>query len=73
MLISLLGEIVYIEAFGSPIIVLNTIECVNALLDGTNYSHRPIFTYAGELMGTNRVGLFCPIYRNNLTHSNIRA
>jgi hypothetical protein len=64
---------VYIEVFGSPIIVLNTIGCANALLDGTNYSHRPVFTYAGELMGTNRVRLSCPLSQNYLTYGNIRA
>ena len=54
---SLSGDIVYIEPLGSPIVVLNTIESVNALLDkrAANYSHRPIFTMAGELMGLDRV------------------
>ncbi|KIM79189.1 hypothetical protein PILCRDRAFT_823775 [Piloderma croceum F 1598] len=50
------GDIVYIESLGSPIVILNTLEAVNALFDkrGTNYSHRPIFTMAGELMGLDR-------------------
>jgi len=52
------GDIVYIEPLGSPIVILNTIEAVNALFDkrGTNYSHRPIFTMAGELMGPRQGG-----------------
>jgi hypothetical protein len=51
------GDIVYIEPLGCPIVVLNTIESVIALFDkrATNYSHRPIFTMAGELMGLDRV------------------
>ena len=59
--ISLSGDIVYIEALGSPIVILNTFESANALLGnrGINYSHRPIFTFAGELMGANRVGPSC--------------
>lgn len=50
------GDIVYIEPLGSPIVVLNTIESINALFDkrAANYSHRPIFTMAGELMGLDR-------------------
>jgi hypothetical protein len=55
------GDIVYIEPLGSPIVVLNTIESVNALFDkrATNYSHRPILTMAGELMGLDRVCFEC--------------
>lgn len=47
----------YIEPLGSPIVVLNTIESVNALFDkrAVNYSHRPIFTMGGELIGFDRV------------------
>jgi hypothetical protein len=57
------GDIVYIEALGSPIVILNTFESANALLGnrGANYSRRPIFTFAGELMGANRVSPSCII------------
>jgi len=50
---------VYFEILGSPIIVLNTVESANELLDkrATNYSHRPIFQFLGELVGENEV---CP-------------
>ncbi|KIM78610.1 hypothetical protein PILCRDRAFT_98340 [Piloderma croceum F 1598] len=47
------GDIIYIYAFGNPIIVLNTAEAANQLLDkrGDIYSSRPLRTMVGELMG----------------------
>jgi hypothetical protein len=61
--VSLSGDIVYIEPLGSPIVVLNTIESVNALLNkrAANYSHHPTFTMGGELIGFDRVCDSCHI------------
>ncbi|KAJ7580828.1 cytochrome P450 [Mycena floridula] len=46
------GDIVYAEAFGKPIIVLNTLEAVNDLLDkrASHYTNRPELVVVGELM-----------------------
>ncbi|THU96290.1 cytochrome P450 [Dendrothele bispora CBS 962.96] len=47
------GDLVYVEALGNKILVLNTMKAVNDLLvDRANiYSDRPTFTMVGELMG----------------------
>ncbi|KAG1780854.1 cytochrome P450 [Suillus placidus] len=46
------GDVVYAEALGNSILILNTIESVTDLLvkKPSIYSDRPIFTMAGELM-----------------------
>jgi len=46
-----IGDIIYIYAFGNPIIVLNTAEAANQLLDKRSdiYSSRPLRTMVGEL------------------------
>jgi len=46
-----IGDIIYIYTFGNPIIVLNTAEAANQLLDkrGNIYSSRPLRTMLGEL------------------------
>ncbi|KAF8576043.1 cytochrome P450 [Ramaria rubella] len=50
------GDIISLQILGNTIIVLNTLETVNALLDkkGAIYSNRPEFILAGEIMGGNR-------------------
>ncbi|TDL26384.1 cytochrome P450 [Rickenella mellea] len=47
------GEMVYVEALGNGILLLNTIELVNEMLQKRSsiYSDRPTFVMAGELMG----------------------
>ncbi|OJA16744.1 hypothetical protein AZE42_09320 [Rhizopogon vesiculosus] len=47
------GDIVYAEALGNSILILNTIESVSDLLvkKPSVYSDRPTFTMVGELMG----------------------
>ncbi|KAF8643331.1 hypothetical protein AX16_009060 [Volvariella volvacea WC 439] len=47
------GDMVYVEAIGNGILILNTIEAVNDLLDRrpSIYSDRPTFVMVGELMG----------------------
>jgi hypothetical protein len=45
------GDIIYINKFGNPIIVLNTVEATNELLDkrSSKYSSRPRRTMFDEL------------------------
>ncbi|KAL5536470.1 hypothetical protein ACEPAF_292 [Sanghuangporus sanghuang] len=47
------GDLLHFQGLGNNVLVLNSLEAINDLLDkrGNNYSHRPIFTVAGELMG----------------------
>ncbi len=42
----------YFHGLGQGVLVLNTLEAITDLLDkrGNVYSHRPVFTVAGELM-----------------------
>ena len=47
----------YFHGLGNNILVLNSMKAVNDLLDkrGGIYSHRPVSTVAGELMGLDQV------------------
>lgn len=47
------GDLIYIRKFGNPILVLNSMEAANELLDKRSviYSSRPYRTMASELMG----------------------
>lgn len=61
-----LGDIVYVEAVGRGILVLNTMEAVVDLLnDKANiYSDRPNLVMVGDMMGLNNVrGKYRSIYR----------
>ncbi|PCH34875.1 cytochrome P450 [Wolfiporia cocos MD-104 SS10] len=46
------GDLVFFHGLGNNILVLNSAQSINDLLEkrSRNYSHRPIFTVAGELM-----------------------
>jgi len=48
-----LGKIVYADAAGQPLIILNDIDLANEILDkkGTTCSDRPVLHMAGELAG----------------------
>ncbi|KAG1726072.1 cytochrome P450 [Suillus paluster] len=50
------GDVVYAEALGNSILILNTIESVTDLLvkKPSVYSDRPTFTMVGELMGLDK-------------------
>lgn len=54
---TIIGELLFLKAFGYSVLVLNSPDAVYDLLDkrGHIYSHRPRFVMAGELMGLNRV------------------
>ncbi|KAF9006294.1 cytochrome P450 [Hymenopellis radicata] len=56
------GDIMYLDIAGQGILVLNTIDTVNALLveKASNYSDRPTFTMIGDLMGLNQCLLLLP-------------
>ncbi|KAF9018942.1 cytochrome P450 [Hymenopellis radicata] len=47
------GDIVYLHGLGNSVLALNTMEAIEDLLvkRGNIYSHRPIFTVVGELIG----------------------
>lgn len=51
------GNLVFFHGLGNYILVLNSLEAIQDLLDkrGPNYSHRPVFTVVGELMGLGQV------------------
>jgi cytochrome P450 len=50
------GDLVFFHGFGQSVLVLNSMEAIDDLLNkrGQNYSHRPVFTVVGELMGLNQ-------------------
>jgi cytochrome P450 len=50
-----LGKIVYADAAGQPLIVLNDVDIANEILDkrGAMSSDRPVLRMAGELAGFN--------------------
>ncbi|KAF8178137.1 cytochrome P450 [Mycena galopus ATCC 62051] len=50
------GDIVYAEAFGKPIVILNTLEAVNDLLDkrASQYTNRPTLIVVGEMMAIDQ-------------------
>ncbi|KAK7055270.1 cytochrome P450 [Favolaschia claudopus] len=50
------GELVSFRGLGNNVLVLNSLEAINDLLDrkGSNYSHRPELVFCGELMGVNQ-------------------
>lgn len=52
-----LGDLVFFYGLGNNLLVLNSMEAINDLLEkrGQIYSDRPIFTVVGELMGLNQV------------------
>ncbi|KAF9556097.1 cytochrome P450 [Agrocybe pediades] len=49
------GDLIYLEAFGQKVLVLNSLRAAQELLEkrATVYSHRPSFTMIGELIGLN--------------------
>ncbi|EIM80937.1 cytochrome P450 [Stereum hirsutum FP-91666 SS1] len=50
------GEPIFFWGLGNSILVLSTMTSITDLLDkrGENYSHRPVLTVLGELMGLDR-------------------
>ncbi|EIM85219.1 cytochrome P450 [Stereum hirsutum FP-91666 SS1] len=50
------GEPIFFRGLGNSVLVLNTMTSITDLLDkrGENYSHRPVLTVLGELMGLDR-------------------
>ncbi|KAJ3785736.1 cytochrome P450 [Lentinula aff. detonsa] len=50
------GDIIFLHGLGTTVLVLNSQKAVNDLLEkkGSSYSHRPVFTVAGELMGLDQ-------------------
>lgn len=51
------GDTVYIEALGTPVLILNSHSNILAALEkkGSNFSHRPTLTVVGELIGLDQV------------------
>jgi hypothetical protein len=60
----LTGDLVFFHGLGNNILVLNSMGAINDLLDkrASNYSHRPVFTVVGELMGLDRV---CQLFQTS--------
>lgn len=56
----------YLEALGTKILILNSMEAVTDLLEkrGANYSHRPELVMGCELMGLSKVRLL-PVPRES--------
>ena len=51
------GDVVYLEMLGKPMLILNSMDAINDLLDkrGDIYSCRPTLTMGGELVGLDQV------------------
>ncbi|OBZ74343.1 O-methylsterigmatocystin oxidoreductase [Grifola frondosa] len=47
------GDLVFLHGLGNQVLVLNSMKAINDLVDkrANVYSHRPVFTVVGELMG----------------------
>ena len=54
------GKIVYVDAAGQPMIILNDVDLANELLDkkGATCSNRPVLNMAGELAGFKQFTVF---------------
>ncbi|PPQ68675.1 hypothetical protein CVT26_002956 [Gymnopilus dilepis] len=54
------GDLVFFHGLGNNILVLNSLDTMNDLLDkrGQLYSDRPFFTMASELMGADQTMIF---------------
>ncbi|KAH9951705.1 cytochrome P450 [Amylocystis lapponica] len=50
------GDLVFFRGLGNNVLVLNSMALINDFFEkrSPNYSHRPQFTFAGELMGVDR-------------------
>ncbi|KAK7044190.1 hypothetical protein VNI00_007910 [Paramarasmius palmivorus] len=55
-------DLTYFHGLGNGVLVLNSLNAINDLLDrrGNIYSHRPILTVGGELMGIDQTTVFMP-------------
>ena len=54
------GKVVYVDAAGQPMIILNDVDLANELLDkkGVTCSNRPVLNMAGELAGFKEFTVF---------------
>ncbi|KAJ7626268.1 cytochrome P450 [Mycena polygramma] len=50
------GDLIFFHGLGNHVLVLNSLKAMNDLLDkqGGTFSHRPVFTVVGELMGLDQ-------------------
>ncbi|KII83625.1 hypothetical protein PLICRDRAFT_148005 [Plicaturopsis crispa FD-325 SS-3] len=64
------GDLVYFKGLGNSVLVLNTLKAVNDLLErrGNIYSHRPILTMVGELMGLTHGMVMMPANKTWAMH-----
>ncbi|KAJ7037367.1 cytochrome P450 [Mycena alexandri] len=53
------GDLVYLHGLGNSVLIVNSLSSVQELFEKrwNIYSHRPIFTAVGELMGVDQVAL----------------
>ncbi|KAF8481476.1 cytochrome P450 [Gautieria morchelliformis] len=67
------GDVIYVTKFGFSIVILNSSEACNDLLDkrGSIYSDRPRFTMVNELMGWEWALSLMPYGNRFLTHRKI--
>lgn len=63
------GDLIYIRKFGNPILVLNSMEAANELLDKRSviYSSRPYRTMASELYVCSTASLRCSQLTRNFS------
>jgi hypothetical protein len=54
------GKVVYVDAAGQPMVILNDVDLANELLDkkGATCSNRPVLNMAGELVGLKEFTVF---------------
>ena len=57
------GDIVHLQGLGQSIIILNSKQAIDDLLEkrGNLYSNRPRYTVVGEMMGVDRVSKLSPL------------
>ncbi|OCH91964.1 cytochrome P450 [Obba rivulosa] len=55
------GNLVYFHGFGKSVLVINSLEAMNDLLDkrANKYSDRPMLIFGSELVGLNRTFALC--------------
>ena len=54
------------RAFGTSVVVLNTLEASNALFAKPEYADRPILTMAGDMMGLAQVNTYNLLFASKI-------
>ena len=57
----ILGDMIYMSALGRSVLILNNTGIAKELIEkqAGNFSDRPMTVMAGELIGLDKVAIFC--------------